>query len=57
VVQEFELGILTILELEVASSHLLREFEFGIVTFGNPYRNGRCERISPSEAMIHQSTS
>jgi hypothetical protein len=38
-------------------SRVVREFEFVFVTVGNPYRNGRRERISSSEAMIYQWTS
>jgi hypothetical protein len=36
---------------------VIREFEFVFLTVGNPYRNGRRERISSSEAMIYQWTS
>jgi hypothetical protein len=35
----------------------IREFEFVFLTVGNPYRNGRREWISSSEAMIYQWTS
>jgi hypothetical protein len=33
---------------------MIREFEFVFLTVGNPYRNGRRERISSSEAIIYQ---
>jgi hypothetical protein len=33
---------------------VIREFEFAFLTVGNPYRNGRRERISLSETMIYQ---
>jgi hypothetical protein len=36
---------------------VIREFEFVFLTVGNPYRNGRREWISSSEAMIYQWTS
>jgi hypothetical protein len=50
VLQEFELEIMTVREREVGSSHVVREFEFGILAVKNPYCNGRRELISASEA-------
>jgi hypothetical protein len=57
VLQEFKLENLTVREREVGCSPVIREFEFVFLTVGNPYRNGRRERISSSEAMIYQWTS
>jgi hypothetical protein len=57
VLQEFKLEILTVGERQVGCSPVIREFEFVFLTVGNPYRNGRRERISSSEAMIYQWTS
>jgi hypothetical protein len=57
VLQEFKLENLTVGEREVGYSPVIREFEFVFLTVGNPYRNGRRERISSSEAMIYQWTS
>jgi hypothetical protein len=57
VLQEFELEIMKVREREVGSSHVVREFEFGILAVKNPYCNGRREIISASEALIHQWTS
>jgi hypothetical protein len=57
VLQEFELENLTVRERDVGCSPVLREFEFVFLTVGNPYRNGRRERISSSEATIYQWTS
>jgi hypothetical protein len=57
VLQEFKLENLTVGEREVGCSPVIREFEFVFLTVGNPYRNGRRERISSSEAMIYQWTS
>jgi hypothetical protein len=57
VLQEFKLENLTVGEREVGCSPVIREFEFVFLTDGNPYRNGRRERISSSEAMIYQWTS
>jgi hypothetical protein len=37
---------LTVREREVGRSPVIREFEFVFLTVGNPYRNGRRERIS-----------
>jgi hypothetical protein len=54
VLQEFKLENLTVGEREVGCSPVIREFEFVFLTVGNPYRNGRRERISSSEAMIYQ---
>jgi hypothetical protein len=54
VLQEFKLENLTVREREVGCSPVIREFEFVFLTVGNPYRNGRRERISSSEAMIYQ---
>jgi hypothetical protein len=48
---------LTVREREVGCSPVNLEFEFVFLTVGNPYRNGRRERISSSEAMIYQWTS
>jgi hypothetical protein len=56
VLQEFKLENLTVGEREVGCSPVIREFEFVFLTVGNPYRNGRRERISSSEAMIYQWT-
>jgi hypothetical protein len=55
--QEFEHEKPTVREREVECSPVVREFEFVFLTVGNPHRNGRRERISSSEAMIHQLTS
>jgi hypothetical protein len=57
VLQEFKLENLTVGEREVGCSPVIREFEFVFLTVENPYRNGRRERISSSEAMIYQWTS
>jgi hypothetical protein len=57
VLQEFKLENLTVRQREVGCSPVTREFEFVFLTVGNPYRNGRRERISSSEAMIYQWTS
>jgi hypothetical protein len=57
VLQEFKLEKLTVGEREVVCSPVIREFEFVFLTVGNPYRNGRCESISSSEAMIYKWTS
>jgi hypothetical protein len=57
VLQEFELEILTVREREVGCSHVVRVFEFGILTAVNPCRNRRRERTSSSGAMINQWTS
>jgi hypothetical protein len=56
VLQEFKLENLTAGEREVGCSPVIREFEFVFLTVGNPYRNGRRERISSSEATIYQWT-
>jgi hypothetical protein len=57
VLQEFKLENPTVGEREVGCSPVIREFEFVFLTVGNPYRNGRREWISSSEAMIYQWTS
>jgi hypothetical protein len=57
VLKEFELEILIVREREVGCGHVVREFEFGFLTVGNPYRNGRREKVPSSEAMISQWTS
>jgi hypothetical protein len=57
VLQEFKLENPTAGEREVGCSPVIREFEFVFLTVGNPYRNGRHEWISSSEAMIYQWTS
>jgi hypothetical protein len=57
VLQEFKLEILTVRERKVGCSHVVREFEFGILTVENPFRNDRRKRISSLEAMIFQWTS
>jgi hypothetical protein len=57
VLQEFKLENLTVREREVGCSPVIRQFEFVFLTVGNPYRNGRRERISLSETMIYQWTS
>jgi hypothetical protein len=54
VLQAFKLENLTVRKREVGCSPVIREFEFVFLTVGNPYRNGRRERISTSEAMIYQ---
>jgi hypothetical protein len=54
VLQEFKLENLTVGERKVGCSPMIREFEFVFLTVGNPYRNGRRERISSSEAIIYQ---
>jgi hypothetical protein len=54
VLQEFELENLTVREQEVGCSPVVREFKFVFLTVGNPYRNGRRERLSSSEAIIYQ---
>jgi hypothetical protein len=56
VLQEFKLENLTAGEREVGCSPVIREFEFVFLTVGNPYRNGRREGISSSEATIYQWT-
>jgi hypothetical protein len=57
VLQEFKLENLTVGERDVGCSPVIREFEYVFLTVENPYRNGRRERISTSEAMIYQWTS
>jgi hypothetical protein len=57
VLQEFKLENPTVGEREVGCSPVIREFEFVFLTVGNPYRNGRREWISSSEAKIYQWTS
>jgi hypothetical protein len=57
VLQEFKRDYLAVGEREVGCSPVIREFKFVFLTVGNPYRNGRSERISSSEAMIYQWTS
>jgi hypothetical protein len=57
VLQEYVLENPTACEREVGCSPVIREFEFVFLTVGNPYRNGRRERISSSEPMIYQWTS
>jgi hypothetical protein len=57
VLQEFKLENLTVRKREVGCSPVIREFEIVFLTVGNPYRKGRREWISSSEAMIYQWTS
>jgi hypothetical protein len=47
----------TTCEREVGCSPVIREVEFIFSGVENPYRNGRCERISSSEMMIYKWTS
>jgi hypothetical protein len=54
VLQEFTLEILIVRERELGCSRVVREFEFGFLTVGNPIRSGRRKRISSSEALIFQ---
>jgi hypothetical protein len=54
VLQYFEVEKLTVRERDVGCCPVIREFEFVFLTVGSPYRNGRRERISSSEAMIYQ---
>jgi hypothetical protein len=57
VLQDFKLEKLTIRKRDVGCRLVVWEFEFVFLTAVNPNRNGWCERISSSEAMIHQWTS
>jgi hypothetical protein len=57
VLQEYVFENSTICEREVGCSPMIREVEFVFSGVENPYRNGRRERISSSEAMIYQWTS
>jgi hypothetical protein len=54
VLQELKIENLTVREREVVCSPVIRKFKFEFLIVGNPYCNGRRERISSSEAMIYQ---